>query len=37
MVVHQWGGLGDYEKMRAKELAELGYPALALDIYGKGD
>ena len=36
LIVHQWKGLGDYEKRRARELAELGYLALALDMYGKG-
>jgi len=36
MVVHAWKGLGDYEKQRAKQLAELGYVAFAADIYGKG-
>lgn len=36
LVVHQWMGLTDYEKNRCKELAERGYVALALDIYGKG-
>ncbi|MEA5470162.1 dienelactone hydrolase family protein [Spirulina sp. 06S082] len=36
LVVHQWKGLGDYEKRRARELAELGYVAFAADIYGKG-
>ncbi len=36
IVIHQWKGLGDYEKMRAKQLAELGYFAMAVDIYGKG-
>ncbi|MCY7362291.1 MAG: dienelactone hydrolase family protein, partial [Ignavibacteria bacterium] len=35
LIVHQWKGLTDYEKKRAKELAELGYVAFALDIYGK--
>lgn len=34
MVVHQWMGLGDYEKKRARQLAELGYVAFAADIYG---
>jgi len=33
--VHQWFGLTDYEKMRAKQLAELGYVAFCADIYGK--
>lgn len=36
LIVHQWTGLGDYEKMRARMLAELGYNVFALDIYGKG-
>ena len=35
LVVHQWLGLTDYEKMRAKQLAELGYVAFCADIYGK--
>jgi len=36
LVVHQWKGLTDYEKMRARMLAELGFVAFAADIYGKG-
>lgn len=36
LVVHEWTGLGDYAKMRARQLAELGYVAFAADIYGKG-
>ena len=36
LVVHQWLGLTDYEKQRCRQLAELGYVAFALDIYGKG-
>lgn len=36
LIVHQWTGLTDYEKMRAKMLAELGYNVFALDIYGEG-
>ncbi len=36
VVVHQWKGLGDYERKRAVMLAELGYVAFAADIYGKG-
>lgn len=36
LVVHQWLGLGDNERMRADMLAELGYLALAADVYGKG-
>jgi dienelactone hydrolase len=34
MVVHQWMGLGDYEKKRARQLAEMGYVAFAADVYG---
>lgn len=36
LVVHQWKGLGDYEKKRAEMLAKLGYVAFCADIYGKG-
>jgi dienelactone hydrolase len=36
LVVHQWKGLGDYEKKRAEMLAKMGYVAFAVDIYGKG-
>lgn len=36
LVVHQWMGITDYEKSRCKQLAELGYVAFAVDIYGKG-
>lgn len=36
LIVHQWTGLTDYEKMRAGMLAQLGYNVFALDIYGKG-
>ena len=36
LVVHQWKGLGEYEKKRAEMLARLGYNVFAADIYGKG-
>jgi dienelactone hydrolase len=36
LVVHQWKGLGDYEKKRATLLARLRYNVFATDIYGKG-
>jgi dienelactone hydrolase len=36
LVVHQWKGLGDYEKKRAEMLARLGYTVFAVDIYGRG-
>jgi dienelactone hydrolase len=34
LVVHEWWGLNDYARKRARMLAELGYTALALDMYG---
>ena len=34
LVVHEWWGLNDYVKMRARELAKLGYVAMAVDMYG---
>jgi dienelactone hydrolase len=36
LVVHEWWGLNDYVRMRAQKLAELGYVALAVDMYGGG-
>lgn len=36
LIVHQWKGLGDYEKQRAEMLAKLGYNVFCADIYGKG-
>lgn len=36
LVVHEWWGLNDYPKRRARELAALGYEALAVDMYGGG-
>ncbi len=36
LVVHDWTGLQDYAKTRARQLAELGYTAFAADIYGQG-
>src|SRR5262249_57371630 len=35
-VVHEWWGLNDYIRRRARMLAELGYTALAVDMYGDG-
>lgn len=34
LIVHAWWGLGSDEKGRARQLAELGYAAFALDMYG---
>ena len=36
LVVHQWKGSGSYERRRAEMLAELGFIAFVVDIYGKG-
>lgn len=36
LVVHQWMGISEYEKRRAKKLARMGYVAFCVDIYGKG-
>jgi dienelactone hydrolase len=36
LVVHEWWGHNDYARERARMLAELGYTALAVDMYGDG-
>lgn len=36
LVVHEWWGHNDYARKRARMLAELGYTALAVDMYGDG-
>ena len=36
LVVHEWWGHNDYARQRADMLAELGYVALAVDMYGDG-
>lgn len=36
LVVHEWWGHNDYVRKRADMLAELGYAAFALDMYGDG-
>ena len=36
LVVHEWWGLDDYAKMRAEQLAKMGYVAFACDMYGNG-
>lgn len=37
VIVHDWDGLGDYERQRADMLAAAGYDAFALDVYGAGE
>lgn len=34
LVVHEWWGLNEYAKQRARMLAEAGYLAMAIDMYG---
>ncbi|MFQ5729794.1 MAG: dienelactone hydrolase family protein [Waddliaceae bacterium] len=36
IVVHEWWGHNEYARKRADMLAELGYIALAVDMYGDG-
>ncbi len=36
VVVHEWWGHNAYARRRARMLAELGYTAFALDMYGNG-
>jgi len=36
IVVHEWWGHNDYTRKRAEMLAELGYTAFAIDMYGDG-
>ncbi|MBP6687365.1 MAG: dienelactone hydrolase family protein [Lacibacter sp.] len=36
LIVPEWWGLNDYAMMRARELAKLGYIAMAIDMYGNG-
>ena len=36
LVVPEWWGLNDYARKRTQMLAELGYVALAVDMYGEG-
>ncbi|MEO7487313.1 MAG: dienelactone hydrolase family protein [Ferruginibacter sp.] len=36
LVVPEWWGNNDYNRMRTRMLAELGYIAIAVDMYGDG-
>jgi len=36
LVVPEWWGLNDYAKGRAEQVAQLGYVAFAVDMYGTG-
>src|SRR5690606_22888111 len=34
LIVHDWNGVDDYERRRADMLADMGYDAFALDMFG---
>ena len=36
LLVHEWWGLGNQPKKNAQRLAEMGYVAFAVDMYGNG-
>lgn len=36
LVIPEWWGLNDYTRSRARQLAEMGYLAMAVDMYGEG-
>lgn len=36
LIAPEWWGLNDYARSRARQMAELGYVTLAMDIYGDG-
>ena len=36
LVVHEWWGHNEYARRRARMLAEMGYTALAVDMFGEG-
>ena len=37
LIMHDWGGLDGYEQTRAEMIADAGYDAFAIDLYGKGN
>ncbi len=36
MIIPEWWGVNDYAQYRAKKIAELGYFAMVVDMYGNG-
>lgn len=36
LVIPEWWGLNEYPRMRARMLAQMGYVAMAVDMYGNG-
>jgi dienelactone hydrolase len=37
LIIHDWDGLDGYEERRADMLAEMGYAAFAVDLFGQGN
>ncbi|MEQ9607019.1 MAG: dienelactone hydrolase family protein, partial [Kiloniellaceae bacterium] len=37
LIIHDWDGLTGYEEKRAEMLAEMGYDAFAVDLFGQGN
>ena len=37
LIIHDWDGLTEYERKRADMLADIGYDAFALNLFGKGN
>ena len=37
LIIHDWDGLTEYEMRRADMLADMGYDAFAVDLFGKGN
>jgi dienelactone hydrolase len=37
LIIHDWDGLTEYEMKRADMLADAGYNAFAIDLFGKGN
>jgi len=37
LIIHDWDGLTEYEEKRAEMLAEMGYDAFAVDLFGQGN
>ncbi|KAF7632166.1 hypothetical protein Mgra_00008418 [Meloidogyne graminicola] len=36
LICHAFGGLGNFEEEKCRELARLGFVSFAIDLYGKG-
>ncbi len=36
LIAHAWAGQMDFERQIARDIAELGYVGIAIDVYGKG-